>query len=127
MTCRLPLQESDCVECAEGTFSTIGGATEAATCENCLAGKYGASQGSDAESDCVLCAEGKYSTDEGAVRATICKDCSAGKFLGTTGNDEVCMSVCVCVAVCCGVLRCVAVCCCVLLCAAVCRRHSAKL
>ena len=107
----------ECIDCTYGKYSQASGAD---TCEFCLAGKYVASEGSDAESDCVLCAEGKYSTDEGAVSVTICKDCSAGKFLGTTGNDEVCMIVCVCVAVCCGVLRCVALCCGVLRCVAAC-------
>ena len=87
MTCRLPLQERDCVECAEGTFSTIGGATEAATCESCLAGKYGASQGSDAESDCVPCGKGKYSSTTGATSEGTCQSCMAGKYLETDRNS----------------------------------------
>ena len=63
------------------------GATEAAACIDCLAGKYAAQQGSNEESDCILCGMGKYSTETGATEAGACQSCIAGKFSATRGND----------------------------------------
>ena len=75
-----------CVLCPEGKYSMVIGATEAGTCEDCVAGKYLATQGSDAEADCVLCAAGTYSSAVGATAETTCEDCAAGKYLSTQGN-----------------------------------------
>ena len=75
-----------CVLCPEGKYSMVIGATEAGTCEDCVAGKYLATQGSDAEADCVLCAAGTYSSAVGATAEATCEDCAAGKYLSTQGN-----------------------------------------
>ena len=52
--------------------------SESATCRDCVAGKYLATQGNDEEADCISCDKGKYSESKGA---SVCLACVAGKVV----------------------------------------------
>jgi hypothetical protein len=61
---------------------TFVGAT---ACTNCVAGKYGRTEGASDASDCADCVAGKYSLTEGASTQSVCTDCAAGKYVETAG------------------------------------------
>ena len=82
-------EESDCVRCLPGKFSTVVGAFRAVQCQNCAAGKYVELEGSDVETDCVQCTAGKFSTVVGAAKSAECQHCEAGKFSAALGAVEV--------------------------------------
>ena len=65
-------------------------ATGAASCIDCVAGKYSTTAGNDAESDCVNCVAGKYSATAGNDAESDCVNCVAGKYSATAGKSLTC-------------------------------------
>ena len=61
------------------------GQAGATACYDCVAGKYLATEGNDAETDCMLCARGTYSY---SVGVSVCLECVSGKYADTEGNDQ---------------------------------------
>jgi hypothetical protein len=57
----------------------------ASACQDCVAGKYLATEGNDAATDCLPCAKGKYSSAPGV---SVCVDCTSGKYSATEGNTN---------------------------------------
>jgi len=68
---------SNCLNCAAGKFSVVGGATSDLTCTNCPAGQYSGNAG---VSQCMECPSGTYSAATGATLATTCLACPANSF-----------------------------------------------
>ncbi|GMH76975.1 hypothetical protein TrST_g2739 [Triparma strigata] len=80
-------EETDCIVCASGTWTSTEGSSK---CTSCIAGKYltddSSSQSAhDSEADCTTCSSGKYSYIESAV----CTNCESGKYLVDDGTDPV--------------------------------------
>ena len=74
---------TNCTPCASGTYSTLSGATAAATCQNCVAGTYLATTGASDPVSCALCGLGTYSTLSGATAAATCQSCAMCSFYAT--------------------------------------------
>ena len=71
-----------CFACPAGSYSSVPGATSAATCVPCPAGKYSSSAGS---SQCTSCNAGSYSAVVGATTSSTCSACSAGSYSSVSG------------------------------------------
>ena len=78
--------ETDCVLCPQGKYSSISGASALSACRECGAGKYALTEGNNGEHDCVLCGKGKYSSNTGASSQATCTSCPAGKYLAKMGQ-----------------------------------------
>jgi len=55
--------------------------------EQCPAGPFNPTAGSNSLADCQLCAAGTYNPSTGATKATACRPCRAGTYSDITGVD----------------------------------------
>jgi hypothetical protein len=73
-------EETDCVACAVGKYSTSVGTDTGDDCTDCMVGKYLDVTASDAPEDCIACIPGKYIDVEGSDEEGDCIGCDAGWF-----------------------------------------------
>ena len=59
-------EETDCVLCGLGKYSTVVGSFSHADCTDCVAGTYIDVTGSDEPTDCIACGAGRYRLTPGA-------------------------------------------------------------
>eukprot|EP01043_Picozoa_sp_COSAG02_P038250 COSAG02_NODE_2935_length_7705_cov_5.442677_8_plen_300_part_01 len=76
-----------CEQCPAGRFVETAGSNNDADCMHCVRGKYVDVAGSDEASDCIDCAGGKYSASVGSASESNCIDCVAGKYVESTGSS----------------------------------------
>eukprot|EP01045_Picozoa_sp_COSAG04_P000107 COSAG04_NODE_2_length_56781_cov_25.092252_31_plen_3914_part_00 len=71
-----------CSDCTSGTYQP---ATNAASCINCVVGKFRASTGGSSEADCSACQGGRYQPTPAQSQ---CITCDAGQFVAESGSDS---------------------------------------
>ena len=101
---------SACADCAQGTFSTVLGATGSALCSSCDSGKFSSALGAadssvcrscdpgqffyntHAGTSCVPCAAGTFASIIDAIDSNNCSGCSAGSYSTVVGatSETVC-------------------------------------
>jgi hypothetical protein len=74
--------EDVCMDCPPGTYhaENMGGATSAAVCVHCAAGKFASISGATDESACIGCAAGTASVTVGANDLSTCSVCPANTY-----------------------------------------------
>ena len=72
-------EETDCIGCTAGRYSTTPAAVTASTCQICGIGTYSQT----AAPSCTSCERGKYNENN---EQTSCINCGAGMFLDSTGS-----------------------------------------
>jgi hypothetical protein len=81
-------ENETCLKCPPGKYSDMNAMT---VCKNCYEGTYSSIDGITGSSDCISCMAGKYGSLEGNTR---CWDCASGKYSNATGlsSNELCLS-----------------------------------
>jgi hypothetical protein len=76
---------TSCQDCVAGKYLATEGASSASACLDCGAGGYSNATGVSA---CQLCPVGKHSTTLGANTSSTCISCVAGKYQATEGASS---------------------------------------
>ena len=81
------LDTYSCIECPQGTYSAVVGATNISQCTACAVGSYSQATGATTASNCTLCPAGTFSGTAGATSQAACTNCPAGYF-SAAGSPE---------------------------------------
>jgi len=84
------VEQTSCVSCVVGLYSSEIGATSVSVCAICPVGTYSSAKGVTKEKDCIKCAPGRWSNTVKATSSSDCKPCAIDSFNADEGRNTSC-------------------------------------